>query len=68
MWRLDIGQCPSFTRSQLAASLEMQRLRWVYMGVVVASCLLGMVCVVAGALWHEKDVSLKVAVAMHVER
>jgi hypothetical protein len=46
----------------------MQRLRWVYMAVVVASSLLGMVCVVAGALWHEKDVSLKVAVAMHMER
>jgi hypothetical protein len=65
---VEIGQCPSFTSQQLAHSRQASHLVWVYIASVVAAALLLMGGVVGGALWHEKDVTLRVAIAKHEER
>lgn len=41
---------------------------WVYIGFMVAAGLVLMAAVCGGLLWHEKDVSLRVALAKHEER
>jgi hypothetical protein len=58
------GQCPEFTRKFVADS-DSSLLVWVYIASVSA---VGTLCALAflfSLYWHDKDVSLKVALAKH---
>ena len=68
VWTVEIGQCPSFTSTQLAASRQASEVVWIYIAAVAAAGLGLMVAVLGGLLWHEKDVTLRVTLAKHEER
>ena len=65
-WRVDIGQCPNYTKHYLTTS-SLRYLGWVYALVIVVAAFILMAGVVLTSRLIDKDTVLKVAVAKHEE-
>jgi hypothetical protein len=66
-WKLDIGQCASFTELEIERGHSRRHTALYLTGVWVGVAML-MIAVLFVVHWHEKDIALRVAVVKHDER
>ena len=65
-WRVDIGQCPSFTDGYIAGSTK-RTTAWLIVGAIVAIAVLVSAAGVTLAYVSEKDAKLRISMATHTE-
>ena len=65
-WRLQLGQCPSFT-ARFVANSQKRILVWVYIAVIVVGAGVFVAALLIAAFVSEKDFKLRIAMATHHE-
>ena len=65
-WIVQIGQCPQYTSEQVNNSSSRNTV-WIYIAIVIVGALAAEAGVLFSVYLHEKDTTLRIAIAKHEE-